>query len=315
MILITGGLGFIGMHVARELAGADDVALTFHRSRRGQDEVEKFIGRPATLVHVDVDNPYSMADAVAQCKPSGIVHLAVPGLGAMAPAQEIQTNVSGLVNVMETARVAGVSRVTIASSVAVYGGVGASPFSENDPLPVTSPNPTSAMKKAIEVLALYHADRTDLDLTLLRIGMIYGPLYHSLANLPGRLLHHAVKGRPLSTPGARWTASQMRTGLDLCYVKDCAAAVAMIHQAPTVAHRVYNVGAGRATSPAEVVAAVREVAPGLTLPDEPGEADAGRSHDSCMSVERIKEEFGYAPQFSISEGIRDYARWLRDNDF
>ena len=87
-----------------------------------------------------------------------------------------------------------VNQVSLASSLAVYSGLADGPFDEERSLPVASPSATSAMKKAEEVLALHHADRSGLDLRVLRIGITYGPLYHTLANQVSRLTHLAVRG-------------------------------------------------------------------------------------------------------------------------
>lgn len=314
MILVTGGMGFIGLHVARELATTDSVVLTYHRSRRSPEEVEALVGAPVAMAQVDVANPYSLAAAMSKYRPDGIVHMAVPGLGAMAPAEEIATNMAGLTNILEAGRLGDVKRVTVASSIAVYWGLEPGPFHEDRDLPVTSDNPTSAMKKAAEILALHYANRTGLDLVLLRIGMIYGPLYHSLANLPSRLLHHAVKGRPLSGLEDHWKATRPRSVFDLCYVKDCAAAVARIHRATTTRHRIYNIGSGSATQVPDILDAVAKAVPGASLPEPPPAATGAEGSKAFMDIGRLTEEFGYSPRFTLAEGIRDYAKWLEGHD-
>lgn len=308
-------MGFIALHLAAELARHDEVVLTYHRTRRDPAEVAKLAGAPVQMVQVDVGSPYSLASAVAKWRPEGIVHLAVPGLGAMAAAEEITANMTGLTNLLEASRIACVRRVTIASSVAVYWGAGPGPFREDDLLPVTSVSPTTAMKKAAEVLALHYADRTGLDLVLLRIGMVYGPLYHTLANFPSRVLHYATKGRPLDGWRGQWDMARLRAGLDLCYVKDCAGAMACIHRAGRTGHRIYNLGGGRAVPVGEILDAVAAAAPAVSFPDGLRKAgDDDQETTAYMDTGRMAEEFGCIPRFSIAAGIADYARWLRDHD-
>ncbi len=314
MILITGGMGFIAVHVAGELARHEDVTVTYHRTRRDPAEVEKLVGAPVQMEQVDVENPYSLARVFARCRPESVVHLAVPELGAMAVAEEITANLAGLTNLLEASRIAGVRRVTIASSVAVYWGAGHGPFREDDRLPVTSESATSAMKKAAEVLALHYADRTGLDVVLLRIGMVYGPLYHTLANFPSRVLHYAAKGRPLDGWRSQWDMARLRAGLDLCYVKDCAHAIARIHCAGRAGHRIYNLSDGRAVPVADILDAVAAAVPGVSFPAGLGEAGGEHLESAHMDISRMSEEFGYTPQFSVAAGIADYARWLQDHD-
>lgn len=313
MILITGGMGFLGIHVARELARTDDVVLGYHRTLRSAAELRELVGSDVATQQIDVGSPYSVARAVAEHRPDGIVHLAVPALGAVPPAEEALANVQGLVNLLEAAHVGGVRRVSVASSLAVYAGLPGGPFTEGLDLPVTSTSATSAMKKAEEVLALHYADRTGLDLLLLRIGIVYGPLYSTLANLAGRLTYLAVKGS-LPSRSTPWTVAQLSGGLDLCHVDDCARAVATLHRAPTPAHRIYNVGGGRAVSTAEVVQAVQRAVPGAALPDEVFATAPLERPEAYMDITRAGEEFGIAPQRSLEEGIRTYAEWLRDHD-
>lgn len=314
MILITGAMGFIGIHVARELAKTTDVVLGYNRTQRSPDELEMLVGAPVQTVQIDVNSPYSLARAVGKHRPEGIVHLAVPALATVPPAEESMANVSGLVNVLEAAHVGGVERVSIASSVAVYAGLRGGPFHEDLHLPVTSTSATSAMKKAEEILALHYGDRTGQDVLLLRIGIIYGPLYSTLANLAGRLTYLAVKG---SLPPGRlttWTVEQLAGGLDLCHVDDCARAIAAIHSAPSTQHRIYNVGGGQAVSAQDVVEAVSRAVPAAVLPEEVYNTGPLERPEAHMDVSRAREEFGITPQLSLEEGVRSYADWLRDHD-
>lgn len=314
MILITGAMGFIGMRVARELAARGDVVLGYNRTLRSPEELEALLGRQVETVQLDVSNPYSVWRAIARYQPEGIVHLAVPALGAMPPAEETMTNVSGLMNILEAAHSGGVQRVSLASSVTAYAGMSDGPFHEERDLPVASPNPTSAMKKAEEILAAHYADRTGLDVRLLRIGIIYGPLYHTLANLPSRLTHLAVKKTLPEHRRGPWTGAQLPNGLDLCYVADCARAIATIHTAPELAHRIYNVGSGEIVSTPRLVAAVRAAVPDAVLPDEVdglGEQDVDASRH--MDISRLRDELGFEPAFSVEDAIKDYAAWLQDH--
>lgn len=313
MILITGGMGFIGIQTARALAGRDEIVLGYHRSVRSQRELQSLIQAKVETVRLDVTSPCSLTRAVAQFRPDSIIHLAVPHLGAMPPAEESLTNVQGLMNVLSAACSVGAGRVSLASSVAVYAGLTGGPFVEDRALPVNSLSPTGAMKKAEEVLALHHADRTGLDLRVLRIGQTYGPLYHTMANMVSRLTHLTVRGKlPDGLPGG-WTARQLG-GMDLIHVEDCARAIATIHSADTTRHRVYNVGGGASVSSGELVAAVEAAVPGAVLPDGLRQPDTGEHADGHMDITRARDEFGVVPQYDIASGIRQYAGWLREHE-
>jgi nucleoside-diphosphate-sugar epimerase len=312
LILITGAMGFVGLQVARELAATDEVVLGYNRSVVPDEELRATIPGKYRTARVDVSSPYALLGVVAEHGVDSIVHLAVPALGAMPAAEETLTNVSGLVNVLEAARIAGVRRVSIASSVAVYSGLASGPFREETPLPTSSVSATSAMKKAEEILALHYADRTGLDLAMLRIGVVYGPRYRTLANLAGRLTYQAVKGEPADS-SAPW-ASTNPWALDLVHVNDCAKGIALIHAAPELQNRVYNVGAGTSISPADVAAAVTAAVPGFQAPAELNTAESSSSPETYMDISRLRGELGFEPAFDLTGGIADYASWLATHD-
>jgi UDP-glucose 4-epimerase len=314
MILITGGMGFIGIRTARVLAALDDVVISYNRSVRSEEELQALIGARVETVRLDVSSPYSVGRAVAQFRPSSIIHLAVPALGAMQPAEESLANVHGLLNILEAAWAAGISRVSLASSLAVYAGLTGGPFTEDRPLPVNSPSATSAMKKAEEVLALHHADRSGLDLRLLRIGITYGPLYHSLANQVSRLTHLAVRGRLPDGLSSGWTPQQLLGGMDLVHVDDCASAIAAIHLAASTTHRIYNVGGGASVSADALIEAVEAAVPGAALPDELRHTGTRENADHYMDITRARDEFGIVPKYDVKSGVLQYADWLRGHD-
>lgn len=313
MILVTGGMGFIGLHTAAALADAgEDVVITRFRRSRSPEFLEPHLrsGR-VRVAAMDIADPFSVLEVVAGHGVDGIVHLAVPALGGLAVGREIEVNLGGLRHVLEAGRAVGVSRVTIASSVAVYAGMGNGPWSEDDRLPVASPSPTSAFKKAEEILALHYGERAGLDIACVRIGVVYGPLYHSMSNLPSRLVHAAVRPdvelppRP-AVPGARTDLA------DLIYVTDCAEGLRAVHLAPERPHRVYNLGGGRVVADEEIAAAVEKAVPGWHSPPPAADAVAGGSA-RYMAMARIGE-LGFAPRYGIAEGIADYAEWARAHE-
>jgi UDP-glucose 4-epimerase len=312
MLLITGGMGFIGLHTARcFLDAGQEVVLTHFKTRREPDFIRDDLGKRAMVESLDVAD-WSAVQQVMQRYPiDGIVHLAVPGLGALSPADEYRTNTQGLLNVLEAGRQASVKRVTVASSIAVYGSLEKGPFREEDRLPLPSTTPTEAYKKSEEILGLHYAQRTGLDVVFGRLGGIYGPLYHSMANLPSRLTHAAVQARPPDFTGMRGAPLADQTN-DLCYVKDCARGVQLLHMADRPKHRAYNIGGGQAVSNRELAEAVNAAVPGSNIQLEQGRDPRGQQ-DRYMDLARAREDLGYEPQYNVRTAIADYVAWLRAN--
>src|SRR5262245_21650469 len=204
MILITGGLGFIGLHAARRFVElGEQIVLTQYQHRREPNFIKSEIGKRAFIEALDVTAGHDVIDLVRRHKVTGIVHLAVPGLGTLSAAEDYRVNMMGFLNILEAARLCDVRRVSLASSIAVYASLLEGPFYEEALLPVHSGYPTETFKKALEIVGLHYASRTSVQVVALRIGSPFGPLYHSLAAPTSRICHAAAEGMPADFTGAR----------------------------------------------------------------------------------------------------------------
>jgi UDP-glucose 4-epimerase len=307
-VLLIGGMGFIGLHTARRfLDTGQDVVLTYHQNRREPDFLKADLGKSAQVEQLDVLDAARVAEVIQRHGVEGVVYLAVPALRDVSPADEFQTNTQGYLNVLEASRAAGVRRLSVTSSVAIYSNVPERPWHEDMPVSTASTNPTEAYKKALEVLGLYFGQRTGLDVVMLRIAGIFGPLYHSMSNLPSRLVHAAAHGKPPDFSGMRSGPPKAADGGDMCYVKDSALGIQLVHAAPKLEHRVYNVGNGKVTRNAELVDAIREVVPEFEAELQPG----GDAADHYMDITRISNELGYQPATGVERGLAEYVDWLR----
>jgi len=313
MVLITGGMGFIGLHTARKFLDAEEnVVITRFRTWRDPSFLKDEFGRRVIVESLDTTSPFDCLSLVQKHKVDSVVHLAMPGLAALSPGEDFRVNMLGLINLLEAARVAGVRRFTIGSSVTVYGGL-PGPFREDQPVKVESASATGAFKKAFEILALHYANRTRLEVVALRIGVIWGPLYHSMFNMPSRMVHGALKGGTVDlteASGAPRGPSCEEDETDLCYVKDCAKGIQMVHMAPKLNHRIYNVGSGKTSSNLQLREAVMKVVPGIRIVLQPGKS-AGYRSNAYLDPGRIAADTGYAPEFTLETGVEDYVSWLK----
>lgn len=313
MILITGGMGFIGLHTTRRFLDAgENVVVTLYQTRREPDFIKNEIGKRVFVERLDVTSAHEVVDIVRRHKVTGIVHLAVPGLAALSPAEDFRVNMLGLLNVLEAARLGDVRRVTFASSVAVYAGLPEGPFREDALLPLESGNPTEAFKKAWEILAHHYASRAGIEAVGVRATTIYGPLYHTLANLPSRVCHAAARGVPADFTGARGGAPYADDEGDFCYVKDCALGLFLLQTAATLPHRVYNIGGGGPRTNRDLMEAARKVAPNVQVALQAGRSPRAKPRP-YVDITRASQDVGYAPQFDLERSVADYVGWLRDH--
>jgi UDP-glucose 4-epimerase len=95
--------------------------------------------------------------------------------------------------------------------------------------------------------------------------------------------------------------------LDLMYVKDTGRALALLQLADTLRHSTYNVASGRATSNADVVAAIASVEPGFAA-----ELPTSDPHPvNWLDITRLREDTGFEPRFDTATAAADYIEWLR----
>jgi UDP-glucose 4-epimerase len=310
MILITGGLGFIGLHTAAEfLARGEDVVLTRHRSAELPDFLAPHLGRRVFVEAVNLSDAATLQHVLGKYGAEGIVHLAAPPLSAESLHDEFAMNLGSLTAVLEAAQRSRVKRLTIGSSIAVYHGLAHGPFHEEASLPLAARMGVEAFKKSSEILADYHARQSGLDIVAVRIASIYGPLYRSLVNVPSRMVHAAVRGvpGPLAHPLAPRTFREAE--FDLLYVEDCARGIVALQLAPKLNHRVYNLGAGRALTPADFAAAVQRLLPeaGFALEEGPG---PNHRPAAFMDLARIQADVGFEVAHSPEHAVEKYVEWL-----
>jgi UDP-glucose 4-epimerase len=314
MILVTGGSGFLGLHTARALTDAgEETLLTRYRTARSPSFLRDAIGGSALVEQVDVTDRDAVATVISQHKVTGVVHLAGPPRWMPSAVDEISSAVNGLLAVLDAAVRTGVRRVTVASSVRVYGQHPRFPVTEERALPPRAAEGIQAAKIAEEVLGSYVESATGVEVVSLRIAVVYGPCYRTLLNAPARMCHlalgHAERIAHLPDP----LAAHPLDAADLCYVKDCARAISLVQLAGSLPERVYNVGAGRLTTTGELVAAVnRAVGSDLRLTaDPPAAQDPGHP----MDISRLERHLGYRPEWDLDRAVADYVRWLRHNEY
>ncbi len=102
-------------------------------------------------------------------------------------------------------------------------------------------------------------------------------------------------------------------GGDLCYVKDCGRAIALLMVADRLNHGTYNVSTGRLVSYREVVAAINAEVPGANI-TLPAGRSPGRPPDNYLDTSRLRADTGFRPEYDVERAVPDYAAWLRRHD-
>jgi UDP-glucose 4-epimerase len=317
MILITGGLGFIGSHTARAVLDQGESCVLVQRHA---DAVPGMLagelGRRLFAEEVDITDRPAFLEVGRRHKITGIVHLAGSAPwppGAHEPVDGARLAIDSLLNVFQAARDWEVARVGVASTIGVYGGAaGGPPYREDMPLPMTAGHVIPAFKKIGELLGDYIGGVTGMEVLSYRIAGIWGPLGRPASAFFGaaQLVHAAVRGTPPDLSALHGPA-YADDGIDLCYAKDCGRAIALLALAQRLNHSTYNVAAGRATTYRQIAGAIGKVIPGARFDFPGGRNPDGPGHDFYLDITRIHADTGYQPRYDAERAVADYIAWLR----
>lgn len=316
MILITGGLGFLGVSLAKYLLDkGQQVLLTRHRNANVPGMLQPYLEKTLHVAPMDVTRLPTILEAIKKHQVDSIVHAAGTSERGGTFYQVFDINVVGSINVLEAARLANVGRITFVSSEGInQGRTGATPLTEEEFFWTRSDRYIPATKKMEELLCFMYQKEYKTDVVVARPSRIYGPFYTSGRNPVLRMVRTAVQGGKddLSNVNARESH-------DFIYVRDCARAIAMIHLAKKPKHDLYNVGFGKLHSYGDIAQVLKKIIPAAALRLGSGDfatiTKTPYDINACLDISRIAGEFGYVPEYDLEKGISALAAWIRDGSF
>ncbi|MBM3180347.1 MAG: NAD-dependent epimerase/dehydratase family protein [Chloroflexi bacterium] len=303
--LVTGGAGFIGSHIASTLLKQGRQVRVLDNFSSGKRENLK--GLDLELIEGDLRDTSKVAQAVKGVEI--IFHeaafVSVPE--SMEKPQEcFDVNITGTSILFDAARKAGVRRVVIASSAAVYGDSDSMPLVEETPLRQLSPYAVS--KQVAEMYAELFTHQFGLEVAALRYFNVYGPrqrpdsMYAAAVPI---FIRRMLDNKPITIFG---DGGQSR---DLINVRDVVQANLLASQHPAAPGQIFNVCTGVETRLLDLIDILYEF-----FPNAPkyvhAEPRAGDIYRSIGTPQKAMDTLGFKPQITLADGLFEAVESMRN---
>lgn len=306
-VLITGGAGLIGSHIADLLIKEEQAEIivldNFVRGRR-ENLAWAMANGQVRIVEGDIRDRALLSDLLQGV--DVVFHQAAIRITQCAeePRLALEVLVDGTFNVIEAAVNAKVRKVVAASSASVYGLADEFPTTESQH-PYHNRTLYGAAKVFNEGLLRSFHDMKSLDYVALRYFNVYGPrmdIYGAYTEVLIRWMDRIAAGKP---PLILGTGSQT---MDFVYVEDIARANVLASRA-AVSDEVFNVASGTETSLNDLARSLLKVMGSNLEPEYGPERKVNPVARRLASISRAEEALGFRAQISLEEGLRRLVAW------
>jgi nucleoside-diphosphate-sugar epimerase len=306
-VLVTGGGGFIGSHLAARLASVGHHVRILDNFATGRRSNVVGLDADVDLIEGDIQSYERVHNAIAGC--DLVFHqAALPSVprSVADPLTSNATNVIGTLNVLLAARDAGVRRVVFASSSSVYGTADELPKREEMvPLPVS---PYAVAKLACEGYCRSFGEVYGLETVALRYFNVFGPRQDPRSQYAAVVPNFITSLLTGQRPTIFGDGEQSR---DFTYVENVVQANLLAMEADVAPGRVYNVACGERVTLNQLVGVLRELVGGDVEPVYAAPR-AGDVRHSLADLTASRRDLGYEPTVDLREGLRRSVEDLQD---
>lgn len=317
-ILVTGAAGFIGFHLCQrlldqgfEVEGLDNLNAYYEPALK-QARLQQLLARPGFVFHrLDLADRDAMARLFAETRYEVVLHLAAQAgvrHSVDHPMAYLDSNLAGMLTVLEGCRHSGVRHLVYASSSSIYGAARQMPLRED----MVTDQPISlyaASKKANELMAYSYSHLYGIPATGLRLFTVYGPW-----GRPDMAIFKFVRAVLAGQPIDVYNNGQMRR--DFTYVDDVVNAVLKVMAVPPVAtadapaHRVLNVGNNGPVSLMDFIGCI-EKATGIEAIKHFMPMQQGDVPETWADTTALEKGFGIRPNTDLQIGVQRFVDWYR----
>ena len=304
--LVTGGAGFIGSNLTKQLLleGHEVIILDNLTSgyRCNLDSISE-----ATFIEGDVRDQAIVEKAIVGCEV--VFHLAASVGNKRSidhPITDAEVNVIGTLRILEAMRQAGTRKIVASSSAGIFGELKTLPIKEDHPIEPDSPY--GSTKLCEEKLCLSYAKLYDLDAVCLRYFNVYGPnqRFDMYGNVIPIFVFQMLRGESITIFG---NGEQTR---DFLNVQDVVQANIKSALAEGVSG-AFNLGSGTRISINGLAEMVREeirrLSPDLTPAIKYGAPRPGDVRDSLADISAARKAFDFKPVIDLEQGLTEYVTW------
>ncbi len=295
-VLIAGGCGFIGSHLARKLVETGEKVIIFHHSPN--TEPIKDIADRVTLVRGDATSLLDVLHILRDNRVDIVYHLIalLADISERNPSLALKVNVESLVHFLEASRILNLRRIVFASSVAVYDPLAQPPVPETAPL---RPRSVYGATKALsEYYGMHYHRAFGVDFRALRFTTLYGlGKSGGSTGICSLMIEKSALGEAV-----RGEVADAVT--DWLYIKDAVDGLILAGEAEQPRERIYNIG-GSSHSVKEVADIVRRLIPNSDIRLEAKRTFPWPPAYDCAAARR---ELGFTPAFTIEEGVKDFIK-------
>ncbi|MDO6693223.1 NAD-dependent epimerase [Aliiglaciecola sp. 3_MG-2023] len=325
--LVTGAAGFIGMHTCirllkegHEIVGLDNlnayysVALKEYRLK----QLESF--KLFRFIKMDISDRHAISDLFEREKFQRVIHLAAQAgvrYSIEAPFDYVDSNLTGMMTILEGCRNNDIEHLIYASSSSVYGMNPKVPFSTDDSVdhPVSL---YAATKKSNELMAHSYSHLYNIPTTGLRFFTVYGPAGRP-DMAPWLFTEAIIKGEPIKV----FNNGEMER--DFTYIDDIVEGITRIQNevpindinndlrslsSSTAPYRVFNIGNNNSVKLSDFISAIEtscgKEAEKIMLPMQPG--DVKKTYADIASLMKV---INYKPKTNICDGVSEFVKWYK----